>query len=168
MAGSLATAATAFEATLQELGFSGVEGELGDPVALGRRAALLVAAEAAWRRHLGPLLDTRQVQELLGVRTRQAVNDLAKRRRLLALPTQKRRLRFPAFQFTGEGRPYPVLPAILDTFAGAVASPHTIASWFVTPQPLLEGETPARWLQQGRDPEAVKEAARRSAARLRQ
>jgi hypothetical protein len=38
----------------------------------------------------------------------------------------------------------------------------------MTPQPLLERETPARWLQRGCDGEQVKEAARRSAARLGQ
>lgn len=168
MAGSLAAAAAAFEETLEELGFSEAEEELGDPAELGRRAALLVAADAFWRRHLGPLLDGKQVQRLLGVRTRQAVHDLVRRRRLLGLPAEKGRLAFPAFQFTAAGRPHAALPDILELFAGAVVSPYTVASWFVTPQPLLEGETPAHWLQLGRDPELAREAARRSAARLAQ
>ena len=168
MAGSLAAAAAAFEETLEGLGFADAEAELGDPVELGRRAALFVAANAVWQRHLGPLLDGTQVQQRLGVRTRQAVHDLVKRRRLLGLPTPSGRRLYPAFQFSAAGRPYAELSAILDQFAEAVTSPYTLASWFVTPQPLLDGETPARWLQLGRDPEQVKEAARRSAARLGQ
>jgi hypothetical protein len=167
MARAAAVAAASFEETLEELGFDEVEVELGDPAELGRRAALLIAAEAVWRRHLGPLLDGKQVQELLGGRTRQAVNDLLKRRRLLGLPIGKRRVVFPAFQFRA-GRPHPELAAILETFADADVGPYTVASWFMTPQPLLEHETPARWLQRGCDGEQVKEAARRSAARLGQ
>jgi hypothetical protein len=163
---AVAAAAAAFEETLEEFGFADPEAALGDPVELGRRAALLVAAQAAWREHLGPLLDTKQVQLLLGVRTRQAVNDLVKRRRLLGLPTKGRRLLLPAFQFTTAGRPYPVLPDILETFEGAVVSPWTVASWFNTPQPLLKKKTPAEWLQLGRDPGLLKEAARHSASRL--
>jgi hypothetical protein len=167
MAQSLAAAAAAFEEALEDLGLADAEVELGDPAALGRRAALLVAAEAIWRRHLGPLLDGEQVRQLLGVRTRQAIHDLVKRRRLLGLE-QKGRLVFPAFQFTSTGRPHPALPAILDILTGAVVDAHTIASWFVTPQPLLDGETPAHWLQLGRDSALAMEAARRSAARLGQ
>jgi hypothetical protein len=168
MPGSLAAAAAAFEETLADLGFGEAEAELGNPAELGRRAALLVAADAFWQHHLGPLLDGKQVQQLLGVRSRQAVHDLVRRRRLLGLPAEKGRLAFPAFQFTGAGRPHPALPDILEAFAEAVVSPYTVASWFVTPQPLLEGETPARWLQSGRDQELVREAARRAAARLAQ
>jgi hypothetical protein len=163
-----AVAAAAFEETLEDLGFGEAdEPEFGDPGRLGRRAALLVAADAVWRRHLGPLLDGKQVQELLGVRTRQAISDLVKRHRLLGLPTQNRRTVFPAFQFVA-GRPHPALPAILSAFAEADVGPYTVASWFVTPQPLLEQETAAAWLRLGRDGERLKEAARRSAARLGQ
>ena len=168
MGTSLAAAAAAFEEALEDLGFADPEAELGDLRELGRRAALLVAADAVWGRHLGPLLDGKQVQQLLGVRTRQASHDLMKRGRLLGLPTQNGRLGFPAFQFADDGRPYPALPAILDQFAGAVVSPYTVASWFVTPQALLGGETPAGWLRLGRGSDVVEEAARRSAARLRQ
>ena len=47
MARAAAVAAASFEETLEELGFGEVEVELGDPAELGRRAALLIAAEAA-------------------------------------------------------------------------------------------------------------------------
>jgi len=76
-------------------------------------------------------------------------------------------LAFPSFQFASTGEPYPALAEVLKCFDGAVASPYTIASWFVTPQPLLRGKTPAQWLRLGRSAEHVKEAALRTAARLR-
>lgn len=164
MARASATAAETFERTLDELGVSGRE--LGDPEELGRRAALLATAEALWSKHLGPMFSREQVQELLGVRSRQAVSQLAKRRRLLALHTPEDRLTFPAFQFSPSGRPYEAMPALLAAFENADVSPHTIASWFMTPQRLLGRVTPATWLRRGRDPERVVEAARRSAARL--
>jgi len=167
MSQAIAAAAAAFEETLEELGLSGSEVELEDPEGLGRRAALLVAARAVWDRHLGTMLDGRQVQELLGVQTRQAVNDLMKRGRLLGLPVKSRRWAFPSFQFSGSGRPYTVLPDVLAAFDGVVTTPYTVASWFVSPHPLLDDQTPAEWLSAGRDGELVRQAAQRSAARMR-
>ncbi len=161
-------AAAAFRETLTDLGLSDEESGVGDPAELGRRAALLVASDLVWRRQIGPLLDGQQVRQLLGVRTRQAVHDLVKRGRLLGLPSRDGSTVFPAFQFSAEGRPLLALPAILATFSGTVESPYTIASWFVSPQPLLDGDTPAAWLRAGRDPEVAGEAARRAAARLAQ
>ena len=161
------TAASAFEETLERLELTVPESQLKDSVELGYRAALLAAANALWERHLGPLLEGQDVRELLRVKTRQAVSDLAKRGRLLALPTEQGELRFPAFQFMETGRPHPELPRILEMFNKASVSPYTIASWFSTPQILLKGKTPAWWLKAGRDPEPVKEVARRTAARLR-
>lgn len=122
--------------------------------------------EALWRRHLGELLDSEQVRQRLRARTPRAVDELVKRRQLLGLATQSGHLVFPAFQFAASGRTYPALPAILEAFAGAVFSPYTVASWFVTPEPFLEGETPARWLQRGGSPARVEEAARQSAAQI--
>lgn len=158
-------AAEAFQETLLELGIDEADPELGDPRALGRRAALLAVAGAAWRRHLGPLLNTKQVADLLGVGTRQAVNDRVKRRRILALPTEDRELAYPAFQFGKTGKPYPAVAPVLEALTAARLSPHTIASWFVTPQATLDDLTPARWLTEGRDTDRLLAAAYRSAAR---
>lgn len=167
MSQAIAAAAAAFEETLEELRLLGSELDLEDPEGFGRRAALLVAARAVWDRHLGTLLDGRQVQDLLGVQTRQAVNDLMKRRRLLSLPVKSRRWVFPSFQFSSSGRPYAVIPDVLTAFDGVVATPYTVASWFVSPHPLLDDETPASWLKSGRDAALVRQAAERSAARMR-
>jgi hypothetical protein len=126
-----------FQGTLRELGLAQGSPEVGDPAKLGRRAALVAVAVAVWTRHLGPLFDARQVQELLGVGTRQAVNDLRVRRRLLGLPKEGGRVVYPAFQFGYSGRPFDALPRILETFeTRAHIDPWTIASWFVTPQAL--------------------------------
>jgi len=165
VAQALATAASAFRQTLRQLGLEGAP-ELGDSAAFGRRAALVAAADLLWRRHLGARLDTRQAQELLGVGTRQAVSDMVKRGRLLALRTADGRLAYPAFQFGPAGRPYPVLPFVLGTLREAGADPHTVASWFVTPKALLDDKSPAEWLKRGGDDAPVREAARRAAARL--
>lgn len=158
-------AAEAFRETLIELGVDEADPELGDPRALGRRAALLAVAGAVWRRHLGPLLNTKQVAELLGVGTRQAVHDRVKRRRILALSTGERGLAYPAFQFGETGEPYPAIASVLETFAEAGLSPYTVASWLVTPQGELDDLAPARWLADDRDADRLTEAARRSAAR---
>jgi hypothetical protein len=166
MARGTAVAAAAFQQTLERFGLTPGEEGLGDPVDLGRRAGLLAIADRIWRRQIGPLLDGRDVQRLLRVRTRQAVSDLVKRRRLLAMPIAEGSLAYPAFQFTHGGRPDAALPRILELFAKAAVDAHTIASWFTTPQALLRRKTPAQWLKERGDPSAVIEAARRTASRL--
>ncbi|HEY3050615.1 MAG TPA: hypothetical protein VGJ40_02740 [Gaiellaceae bacterium] len=163
----LTQAARSFERTLAQLGITGEEEELEDPSALGRRGALLAASELVWSRHLGPLYTSKQVRELMGRGTRQSVSELVKRGRLLALPQPDGRLAFPAFQFIAGGRRVRGLERILEAFAGAAETPYTIASWFVTPEPLLEGKTPAEWLRGGGSEPTALEAARRYAERLK-
>jgi hypothetical protein len=166
MAYSYDVAAKAFRETLRGLDLPESDPALKDPEKLGRQAALSALAGAIWRKQIGPTLGTREVQEQIGVTTRQAVSDLVKRRRLLALETEQRQLRYPLFQFAPQGRPYPQIPEILEIFHEAAADPYTIASWFSSPQRLLRGRTPAAWLRAGHDPELIIEAARRMAERL--
>jgi hypothetical protein len=155
-------AVAAFEKTLERLDLPEEMG--GEQMErLGRRAALLGAAEVTWQDHLGPLYEWRQVADVLRtVRTRQGVNDLGRRGRLLALPTKTGQVLYPAFQFRG-GRPLPGLPEVLSTFSETGPSPWTVASWFVTSQDELEGRTPVEWLSGPESPEPVKVAARRAA-----
>lgn len=162
---SMSAAADAFEEALTELGFDDGDLDIGDPRSLGRRAALLAVAGTVWRRHLGPLLTTKQVAELLGVTTRQAVSDRVKRHRILALPAGERELTYPAFQFSANGEPYRAMASVLEVFSTAKLSPHTIASWFVTPQRALDGAAPAEWMAENRGAERLLVAARRAAAR---
>ena len=163
---ALDTAAASFKATLRELGLSGDEPELGDAARLGQRAALVAAAGALWQRQLGPLLEMRQAQELLGVGSRQAVHDLIQRHRLLALQTEDHRTLIPLFQFSEAGRPYEPVPPILRIFAEAEATGWTVASWFTTPSADLEDQTPIAWIKAGRDQDTVLDAAHAAAAPL--
>ncbi len=164
---ALDTAAASFKATLRELGLSGDEPELGDAARLGQRAALAAAAGALWQRQLGPLLDMRQAQQMLGVRSRQAVHDLIQRRRVLGLATEDRRTLVPVFQFSEAGRPYEAIPLILRVFGEAEATGWTVGSWITTPNPELGGETPIGWIRAGCNLEDVLDAARAAAAPLR-
>ncbi|HEV2853631.1 MAG TPA: hypothetical protein VHC97_12585 [Thermoanaerobaculia bacterium] len=161
-----AAAAKAFEETLEELSLPDDSPDLQDPAALGRRAALLAAADAVWSQVLNPLFDVEHTQTVLRVTSRQAVSDLAKRGRLLALDGSGGRKLYPGFQFGPDGRPYPEVAQVIRVFAGVVETPYTIASWFVSPQDLLNGETPAAWMRARREPEILLEAARRSADKL--
>ncbi len=137
--------------------------ELQDPRDLGRRAASLAVSEAAWRKVLGPLLEIGQVQELLGP---QDVSDLTRRGYLLVLPGFGGRKLYPAFQLSPNGHPYPEIEKILEIFLDVVETPYTIASWLVSPQDLLEGETPIAWLRAEKDSSQVLRAAQRSAGEL--
>jgi hypothetical protein len=162
MSRALAIAAEAFEKTLEELD---LEPELSDPAAFGRRAALLAVADSVWDRHLGPMFHVKHVKSLLGVSSRQAVSDLSKRGRLLALDAGGGK-RYPAFQFGQNGRPYPEMAEILPLFDQVVETPFTTASWLVSPNPLLGDESPAAWMRAGGKPARLLEAARRATARL--
>lgn len=162
-----ATALRAFEETLESLDLD--EGQLSSEASqaqLGRRAALVAAAEAAWTNQLGPLYGWQEVAELLGsIRTRQGVNDLARRGRLLGLPMKRGQVLYPAFQFVG-GRPVDGLSDVLAILGPAPLSPWSLASWFTTPQDELEGETPvARLARVGADDDILT-AARRTASRV--
>jgi hypothetical protein len=119
-----------------------------------------------WREVLGPLLDTEKVRDLLGLKNRGKVRDLSASGQLLELISHEGHDLYPAFQFDANGSPYPEIAGVIEIFSGIVATPYTIASWFVSPQDLLEGEIPAAWLRSGRDSELLFEAARRAAAPL--
>jgi hypothetical protein len=142
--------------------------ELLDPVELGRRPALRAVAETAWKQLLGSLHDDEQVQSVLGLPSRQEVQDLAERGQLLALEASRGRKLYPAFQLDDEGKPYTELPQVLKIFSGVVQTPYTVASWFVSPQDILNGDTPAAWMKARRDPERLFEAARCAAWELAQ
>lgn len=119
----------------------------------------------AWRGYFGPLLSKHEAQRRLGGLSEAKFDHLVAGHQLLALPTERGEL---AFQFTQDCGLSPVVAAILAILGPVVATPYTTAVWFITPQPVLNGETPAQWLRQARSPQRLKEAARGSAARLGQ
>jgi hypothetical protein len=160
------TATAAFQETLEQLDLPDGALDTEEQAEIGRRGALLATAMLQWEEHLGPLLDWRKVASLMGrVSTRQGVNDLAKRGRLLAVRTKSGQVLYPLFQFRG-AKPFPELPALLELFGHAALDGWTVASWFVTSQDLLDDESPASWLKAGKDPALVIEAAERVAGRL--
>lgn len=161
-----ATLIDSYERTLERLDLPAGELSQARQEQLGRRAALVSAAEIAWEDHLGPLYDWKNVAAVLRtVTTRQGVNDLGQRKRLLGLPTKTRGVRYPAFQFKG-GRPLPAMPDLLAIFDEGDVNRWTVASWFRTGQDELRGETPQEWLLTERPIEPVITAARRLVAGL--
>jgi hypothetical protein len=159
-------AVDAFRATLVEQ-HALVGAPDADAAEVGRRAALLVGTATAWREHLGELLGLRQVMDLLGVTTRQAVYDLVTRHRLLGLARQGGGMAFPAFQFSADsGRPYDIVPPVLSEFAAAEVDPYTVATWLATTQDDLDGSSPASMLGDPAAAEQIRVAAKRAAARL--
>jgi len=117
-----------------------------------------VASEAAeqavdtadsWTEHLGGFYDAAAVGKVLSRGgqpvSRQAVH---KRKGLLALTTGSGRVMYPVFQFAGHS-PLPGLEAIQQVVPEALVSRWTLASWLVSPQPTLAGQTPVQLLREG-------------------
>lgn len=167
----LAVAASVADSFLEHLAaVAGVLGKLDteEAVRLGRRAAEQVLAAARWSQIVGDRLDTTQVARLLGV-TRQA---LAKRQTtgsLLGLPGDGTTW-YPTWQFDIDAaRIRPEVRDLVGAFRDRLddVDPLIIAAWATTPQDKdLAGETPAQWLRAGRDPDQLRQAAERAAARL--
>jgi hypothetical protein len=136
----------------------------------GREAARQAVAPVIWRAALGEVWETGQVTELLGV-SRQAVAQRVRAGTLLGLRGRGTTL-FPAWQFDSQRRAVrPIVGALLAEFrTGRDTDPWTIASWAMTPQTELRGNTPAELLVKD-EPEYeydVLAGARHSAARLAQ
>jgi hypothetical protein len=164
---SYALATEIFKQTLERLELP--EGRLSNPQEqerLGRRAALLATSEIVWDEHLGPMYGWSDVAEILGtVSTRQGVSDLARRGRLLALPTAGGRVVYPAFQFHGS-RTIPGLTELLAVLAQTGASAWTRASWFQSDQDELDGLSPVAYLMEHGLDDRVMVSVQRAAARL--
>lgn len=129
------------------------------------RAAAEIPAETIWSQILGPLLPIEQAQDLLALDSQQ-VRELARKGNLLVLDGSGGRDLYPAFQFDPTRRPYPEMAKVVASFSGVIETPYTIASWFVSPQDLLDGETPVVWMRSRKDPSRLLAAARRSAGEL--
>lgn len=129
-----------------------------------RRGAMVATSAQFWENHLGPLLSSKDVRELLGGVSRQRVDELQRARRLIVLREQSGRLRFPAFQFV-DGRPLEPLVAAFWTIVDAPASEWTAASWCVAPYDELGGRSPVDMAKAG-DLELLARVARQDASRL--
>jgi hypothetical protein len=108
------------------------------------------------------LLSSTAVAELAGsTATNRAAtaNRLRNQRKVFAVEVDGAQ-RFPGFQFGGNGRPLPVIAAVLDAVDDRLSG-WELALWFTGPSDWLGGERPVDVL--AGDPELVVEAARRLA-----
>ena len=128
-------------------------------------AASAVDTAATWDEHLGGFYDVEGVRHLLssGSRpiTKQAVS---KRRGLLALTTGSGRVVYPIFQFAGSAV-VDGLDEVLAALPEPLVSRWTLASWLVSEQSDLGGESPMALLHD-RAAAPVLRAARRWATAL--
>ena len=122
--------------------------------------------EDPWRTFLGPLLDAEQVRSLLGVPSLEAVDNLVRAKRVLALPTSTDEVFYPAFQFDRDGQPYPAIAMIIRILDDVAVTPYTIASWLKSPNDYLEGESPIGWIELGRDQDRVLQEAKYAAEHM--
>lgn len=85
----------------------------------------------------------------LGV-SRQRLHQLARDGRLVAVPGGARRaLRYPAWQFGGDGRPLPGLERVLVAARAAELDPETLHFLMTEPHDRLAGRAPADRLAEG-------------------
>lgn len=146
---------------------SGLEEVLAgeEPERLGRVLADALAARIAWDRHVGGLVGVDEARRRLGVRSRQAVYQRLRRGTLLGWEDSGR-LVFPEFQFRAQGGTYPGLTDTLRVLKVASMRPKTLASWFRSPQPELDGQTPLEWIRQRKSREVLLRAALQTAGAL--
>lgn len=142
--------------------------EADEAIRLGHRAAEQVLAAARWSQVVGDRLDTTQTTRLLGV-TRQALGKRQKAGSLLGLPGDGTTW-YPTWQFDVEAASiHPAVRDLIGAFRDRLddVDPLVVAAWATTPQDEdLAGDTPAQWLQAGRNPDQLRRAAERTAARL--
>ncbi len=131
-----------------------------------RRGALLAIASQAWDDAFDGLLDSADVRELLGLRSRQAVDARLKAHALIGLQDQAGRWRFPAFQFDGPAVTTPLVDAYWGVIAGL--EPWAAASWCVSAHDDLDGLSPRQWIAEHGDQDRLNLVVDRDAARLSQ
>lgn len=103
---------------------------------------------------VGPVYDAATTHRLLGIDRRGAA-DRRKRGTILALRTSDDYLVYPTFQFAGP-RVNPRMKTLFSRFAQVSDTPWwTVAAWFRTSHERLGGVTPAEWVRNGQDAEAV-------------
>lgn len=141
-----------------------IAGEKGISVEAARRGGLLAAATTAWEDALGPQLDTTHVRELLGGVSKQRINELLQQHRLIGMKASNARWQFPAFQFADGRLPVAKLAEAFWQLSTRAVDPWSAASWCVSPNPQLDGRTPAEVATT--DAELVAAVGERDADRL--
>lgn len=118
-------------------------------------AADLAQARAAVRRVAAAAQATMSIAEaalLLGV-DRSRISHRLAQGSLWAFSVGRNR-RIPRWQFTGDGRLLPGLAVVVASIPDGLA-PRSVEAFITTPQPELDGRTPAAHLAEGGDPRPV-------------
>ena len=97
-----------------------------------------------------------QAADLLGIH-RSRVSHRVRDGRLYAFRLGSQR-RLPRWQLTAAGQPLPGLETVLPALPGDL-HPTAVEGFFTTPDPDLDGVTPAQWLASGGDPQRVVDEA---------
>jgi excisionase family DNA binding protein len=116
-------------------------------------------AFAARRELFAATLTTAEVSALLGV-SAGTLRAPVRAGALLAIRDERRRLRFPAWQFDAEDPSAVIagLPRVLVILRSQRLSEVGLARWFLTPKSLLLGRTPIEALQNGDVDDVLSEA----------
>lgn len=123
---------------------------LGSPEELAARITAVVPEPSRLAEMVGPVYRQASLAAASG-RSRQAVADMVRRRRLLALTTSDGHVVVPAFQLGDDLRPLPGIPEVLAVLTPDVVDEWTLASWLTAPQPRLEGRSVVGHLAGGGD-----------------
>ncbi len=152
----------AFAAEARRSGLAKQLGTLPDPAAFGAQLAAQAEGRVTWEAALGRYLSVAEAAKVLGVSSRQAVHQRIARGTLLAMDLTGQTV-LPAYQFDGSTVRREVAH-VLKLLRPAQLSDEAVISWLGSPQPELDGVTPADWL--GKDPARLYEAARHTAGSL--
>jgi hypothetical protein len=119
-----------------------------------------VTTEARQNIRAEPMLSAGEVSHRLGSRStnlRQYAARLRRENHLLAVPVQKNRYLFPAFQFDNKGQVFSVVPTV-NQILDAESDPWGVASWWVEPHAGLPPCMAPKQLL-GKDDEAIQALA---------
>jgi hypothetical protein len=135
---------------------------LGPPDVLADKIAAVVPESWAWTSTIGPVYRQASLATARG-HSRQAVADLIKKRRVLALTTSDGHVVIPAFQLDSNLQPIRGLPEVLRILTSDVVDDWMLASWLTAPHHSLGGHSVVEHLAAGGDRSkamSVAEAAR--------
>lgn len=145
--------------------------DIGSTTEIAQQMLAVIPTASRWNDVLGPFYSGRQVTELLGGASRQAIADRRRRKTLFGLKTADGVIVYPAFQFdaseaSGRRRIIAGLPEVLRCLESAAISDWTVAGWLVADQEALGGRSVIHHLRDGGDIEPVLALARNMATRF--
>lgn len=130
-----------FRRTLTEIG--GQPASTDDAEVLGRQAAMVVLAGAAWERALGELLTSAEARILLGGISREALRKRVLSGSVIALRDDADLIRYPRWQFdAANSTPFGAVKGLNEIFGEAGLDAWTLASFVTTPQAELGNRAP--------------------------